>query len=70
MSAAPGRIVKVIDVDLPQPRTAETRTQERYFELVTAVRAALHQGGADTAVEVSEGLDESAVARARSEGFA
>ena len=70
MSAGPGRIVKVIDVDLPQPRTAETRTQERYFELVTAVRAALHQGGADTAVEVSEGLDEAAAARARSEGFA
>ncbi len=41
MSARPGRITKVIEVDLPRPRTDETRESERYFELVTEVREAL-----------------------------
>ncbi len=47
MSARPGRIVDVIDVDLPQPRGGETREDTRFFELVTTVREALHAGGAD-----------------------
>ena len=51
MSARPGRIVELVDVDLPQPRTAETREEARYFELVTAVREALAHGGADRIVE-------------------
>jgi NitT/TauT family transport system ATP-binding protein len=51
MSARPGRIADLIDVDLPQPRTAETREEARYFELVTAVREALARGGADRIVE-------------------
>ena len=51
MSARPGRIAELIDVDLPQPRTAETREEARYFELVTAVREALAHGGADRIVE-------------------
>jgi NitT/TauT family transport system ATP-binding protein len=46
MSARPGRITKVIDVDLPRPRTDETRETRRYFELVTDVREALRAGGA------------------------
>jgi NitT/TauT family transport system ATP-binding protein len=50
MSARPGRIAELIDVDLPQPRTADTREDPRYFELVTAVREALARGGADRAV--------------------
>src|SRR5438067_2087671 len=37
MSPRPGRIADVIDVDLPQPRTAETREDPRFFEHVTAV---------------------------------
>jgi len=41
MSARPGRIARVVDVDLPQPRITETRESERYFELVTEVREAL-----------------------------
>ncbi len=45
MSARPGRITDVIDVDLPRPRDVETREQRRYFELVTAVREALRRGG-------------------------
>jgi len=41
MSARPGRISRIVDVDLPQPRTTDTRETERYFELVTEVREAL-----------------------------
>jgi len=41
MSARPGRITAIIDVDLPRERTAETRELEQYFHLVTAVREAL-----------------------------
>jgi NitT/TauT family transport system ATP-binding protein len=44
MSARPGRIASVIDVDLQQPRTAGTREEPRFFELVTRVREALHLG--------------------------
>ena len=41
-----GRISRIVDVDLPQPRTVETRELDRYFEHVTAVREALrrHEG--------------------------
>jgi NitT/TauT family transport system ATP-binding protein len=44
MSPRPGRISNVIPIDLPQPRTAATREQPRFFELVTQVREALHLG--------------------------
>jgi NitT/TauT family transport system ATP-binding protein len=44
MSARPGRIAATIDVDLPQPRGAETREDARFFELVTEVREALAAG--------------------------
>jgi NitT/TauT family transport system ATP-binding protein len=44
MSARPGRISKVIPVDLPQPRTAAMREEPRFFELATEVREALHLG--------------------------
>jgi len=50
MSARPGRITKVIDVDLPRPRNEDTRETRRYFELVTEVREALRRRrGADDA---------------------
>ncbi len=45
MSARPGRISKIIPVDLPQPRTQATREDPRFFELATEVREALHLGG-------------------------
>ena len=45
MSPRPGRITTVVPVDLPQPRTFETREEPRFFELVTEVREALHAGG-------------------------
>ncbi len=47
MSARPGRITTIVDIDLPRPRTVETRESRRYFELVTAVREGLRSGGAD-----------------------
>jgi NitT/TauT family transport system ATP-binding protein len=51
MSARPGRITGVVPVDLPQPRTAATREEPRFFELVTQVRETLHAVGADEVVE-------------------
>ena len=44
MSPRPGRISQVIPIDLPQPRTASTREEPAFFELVTRVREALHLG--------------------------
>jgi NitT/TauT family transport system ATP-binding protein len=61
MSSRPGRIAKVVDVDLPQPRTVDTREDERYFELVTTFREALR------GIEERSG---SAAARVRAEGLA
>ena len=45
MSPRPGRISDVIPVDLPQPRTAATREEPRFFELVTEVRELLRKRG-------------------------
>jgi NitT/TauT family transport system ATP-binding protein len=47
MSARPGRITRIVDIDLPRPRRDETRKAPRYFELVTEVREALRAGGDD-----------------------
>jgi NitT/TauT family transport system ATP-binding protein len=44
MSPRPGRISNMISIDLPQPRTATTREDAHFFELVTEVREALHLG--------------------------
>jgi NitT/TauT family transport system ATP-binding protein len=45
MSPRPGRIAGSIDIDLPTPRTAETRDTPRFFELVTEVRELLRSRG-------------------------
>lgn len=45
MSARPGRITKIIEVDLPRPRSDATRELGRYFELITDVRESLKAGG-------------------------
>ena len=44
MTARPGRIREIIEVDLPYPRDAETRETARFFELTTQVREALRVG--------------------------
>jgi NitT/TauT family transport system ATP-binding protein len=51
LSARPGRIAGIVGVDLPQPRTAATREDPRFFELVTEVRERLHAAGADEVLE-------------------
>ena len=57
MSARPGRITRVVDIDLPRPRNDDVRETERYFALITEVREALRRGGSET--------DEEAAASAR-----
>jgi NitT/TauT family transport system ATP-binding protein len=54
MSPRPGRIAEIVAVDLPRPRTVETREEPRFFELVTQVREILRAGGAEAAAEVEE----------------
>ena len=55
MSSRPGRITGIVDLDLPQPRTVDTREEPRFFELVTEVRELLRGAGvpapADTTTE-------------------
>jgi NitT/TauT family transport system ATP-binding protein len=53
MSARPGRIVGVVDVDLPQPRNIETREEPRFAELIREVRRLLREGGGFDAEEGS-----------------
>jgi NitT/TauT family transport system ATP-binding protein len=43
MSARPGRISGVIEIDLPYPRTVETRENPRFFERLTEVRECLRR---------------------------
>ena len=64
MSARPGRITRVVDVDLPRPRDVLTRESQRYFQLVTQVREALRGGGAT----VADDTDVASEARTLAEG--
>jgi NitT/TauT family transport system ATP-binding protein len=47
MSPRPGRVAGIVDIDLAQPRTVDTREEPRYFEKVTEVRELLRGVGAD-----------------------
>jgi NitT/TauT family transport system ATP-binding protein len=55
MSARPGRIVGIVDVDLPQPRTIDTREEPHFAELIRDVRRLLREGGG---FDVAEPTDE------------
>jgi NitT/TauT family transport system ATP-binding protein len=68
MSPRPGRIARIVEIDLPQPRTVETREQERYFELVTEVREALRRRDGDT--DEDGGVTPLPADRIRAEGLA
>ncbi len=46
LSPRPGRIARLIEIDLPRPRPAEIRDLPRYGELARQVRQALRQAGA------------------------
>jgi NitT/TauT family transport system ATP-binding protein len=65
MSARPGRISQVVEIDLPATRSVETRESERYFELVTRVREALRQHEA-----ADDGAGRPGADRIRAEGLA
>jgi NitT/TauT family transport system ATP-binding protein len=43
MSPRPGRIERVVPIDLPRPRDITTRESPRFFELVTEVRESLRE---------------------------
>jgi NitT/TauT family transport system ATP-binding protein len=43
MSPRPGRIERVINIDLPRPRDITTRESPRFFALVTEVRESLRE---------------------------
>ena len=60
MSARPGRITRIVPIDLPRRRDVETREMERYFQLVTEVREALRGEGES---------DEAATRRVAAEGL-
>ena len=52
MSARPGRVTRLVNVDLPRPRGLETRESARYFNLITEVREAL-RGSEGSAAEAA-----------------
>jgi NitT/TauT family transport system ATP-binding protein len=56
MSPRPGRIAGSIEIDLPPARTAETREEPRFFELVTQVRELLRKRGEHLLPEEQEEL--------------
>jgi NitT/TauT family transport system ATP-binding protein len=66
MSARPGRITNIVDIDLPRPRTEDTRETPRYFELVTAVRESLRRGGGS--LDDTGTVDPASVERTIAEG--
>ena len=43
LSPRPGRITRVLDIDLPRPRSFETREDSRFFAAVTDVRESLRE---------------------------
>ncbi len=43
MSPRPGRISKILPVDLPYPRVFDTREMPRYFELISQIRENLRE---------------------------
>jgi NitT/TauT family transport system ATP-binding protein len=57
MSPRPGRIAGIVPIDMPFPRTVETREDPRFFELVTDVRELLRKRGEHLLPEEAELLE-------------
>ena len=75
MSARPGRISQVVDIDLPAERSVETRESEAYFRLVTRVREALRRDEPTDGTGGPRGPDDEVASttdaeRVRAEGLA
>ena len=51
MTARPGKIRTIFDIDLPKQRSSDTRYLPRFVELTLAVRRALHDADADDSAE-------------------
>ena len=43
MSARPGRIKSIIDIDIPYPRTQETKMTPRFLELKNEIWSQVYQ---------------------------
>jgi NitT/TauT family transport system ATP-binding protein len=69
MSPRPGRIAGVVEIDLPQPRTVDTREQERYFQLVTQVRESLRRNETESPNDGGGGSPPTEQTRLRVEGL-
>src|SRR5581483_2767243 len=57
MSPRPGRVAGIVEIDLPTPRTAETRDSPMFFALVTRVRELLRSRGEHLLPEEEELLE-------------
>jgi NitT/TauT family transport system ATP-binding protein len=69
ISPRPGRITGIVEIDLSQPRNADTREEPHFFELVTRVRDMLRAAGADSADPISGEDDEEEELIAAEEGL-
>jgi NitT/TauT family transport system ATP-binding protein len=67
MSPRPGRIVDRVPIDLPHPRTVDTRETSRYFELVTRVRESLR--GEEAGSVLAEPIVQDGYERIAAEGL-
>ena len=43
MSARPGRIKRIVDIDIPYPRTQETKSDARFLELKAEIWNEVYQ---------------------------
>jgi NitT/TauT family transport system ATP-binding protein len=67
MSARPGRITRIVPIDLDRDRSVDTREQQRYFQLVTEVREALRTP--DDGPNPEAGGSDDDLERVRAEGL-
>ena len=58
MSARPGRVTRVVNVNLPRPRDLATRESPSYFAYITEVREALRASGATDVTDAEVASDE------------